>query len=73
MLELNQQLHNRQKTSTERIGTEFEERRHPRFQKIINKMHARLTHANSEIDRDIFELFCQRMLPVTFHDWTCKL
>lgn len=75
MLELAQQPrqpHNQCNSKPGIIGAGFEEMQHQRFQVLAKKMHARLTNANSEIERDVFELFCKRMLPVTFFDWMCK-
>lgn len=72
MLELAQQSrqpHNQHKPNSSRIGAGLEESHHPRLQMLVDKMHARLANAKDEIDRDIFERFCERMLPVTFLDW----
>ncbi|CAG0938242.1 hypothetical protein GALLN_00182 [Gallionellaceae bacterium] len=75
MLEMDQQSRqplNLHKPNTTGIGTGTKEMQHPRFQRLVNKMYARLTNADSEIDQEIFERFCERMLPVTFLNWMCK-
>jgi hypothetical protein len=73
MLELIQQSRqplNLHKPNTTGIGAGLEEAQHPRFQRLVDKMYARLSNAKGEIDRDVFERFCERMLPVTFLNWT---
>lgn len=63
------QPHNQHKPNSPGVGAGYAEMQHPGFQVLADKMYARLTHANCKIDRDIFERFCERMLPVTFSDW----
>lgn len=71
MLELpqrSQQMHNHQaKLLLDPIETQ-----HSGFQSLANKMHARLTNANHEIDQVVFETFCKRVLAVTYQNWMCK-
>lgn len=75
MLELAQQSrqpHNHHKPGMSRIGTEFKETQHTRLQLLANRMYVRLTNANHKIDREVFEVFCKRVLAVTFQNWMCK-
>ena len=55
-----------------RIGAGFEDAQRQRIQMIAEKMGARFNSAHAEIERDIFNRFCERLLPVTFRDWMCK-
>ena len=54
------------------IGAGFEDAQRQRIQMIAEEMDARLNSAHVEIERDIFNRFCERLLPVTFRDWMCK-
>ncbi|CAH1070336.1 hypothetical protein NTG1052_140062 [Candidatus Nitrotoga sp. 1052] len=43
-----------------------------RYQIVTSKMSVSLNNANKEIDRHMFNNFCERVLPVTFRDWMSK-
>ncbi len=72
MLNLIQQDRQPHNSSLTRIGAGFEDAQRQRIQMIAEKMGARLNSAHVEIERDIFNRFCERLLPVTFRDWMCK-
>jgi hypothetical protein len=43
-----------------------------RYHIVASKMSAYLSNANEEIERQMFNHFCERVLPVTFRDWMKK-
>ena len=55
-----------------RIGAGLEDAQRQRIQMIAEKMGARLNSTHAEIERGIFNCFCERLLPATFRDWMCK-
>lgn len=54
------------------INTEMKESHRLRYQIVALKMSVYLKNANEEIERKMFNHFCERVLPVTFHDWMTK-
>lgn len=55
-----------------KIDMSFKTAQHSRYQALTDKTLARLANADREIDRDVLEVFCKRVLAVTFLDWMCK-
>jgi len=75
MLKLAQQSrqpHNQHKLNSTGTGAGVAKMQYPGLQVLADKMRARLTNTNCEIDQDIFERFYKHLLPVTFLDWMCK-
>lgn len=70
MLELAQQQTPR--AGAGEINMSFRTAQHSRYQALTDKALAHLTDADREIDRDVLEVFCKRVLAVTFLDWMCK-
>ena len=54
------------------INAEVRESHRLRYQIVASKMSNYLSNANEEIERKMFNHFCERMLPVTFRDWMTK-
>ena len=69
LVQQDRQPHN---PSLARIGAGFEDAQRQRIQMVAEKMGACLNNAHVEIERDIINRFCERLLPVTFRDWMCK-
>lgn len=76
MLKLPQQTyqsHNQHKPGSCAAGSGIAKMQHPGLQLLASKMQSRLTNTNCEIEHDIVERFCERILPVTFLSWTYQL
>jgi hypothetical protein len=54
------------------INAEVRESHRLRYQIVASKMSVYLSSANEEIERKMFNHFCERVLPVTFRDWMTK-
>ncbi len=54
------------------INAEVRESHRVRYHIVASKMSAYLNNANEEIERQMFNHFCERVLPVTFRDWMKK-
>ena len=54
------------------INAEVRESHRFRYQIVATKMSDYLSNANEEIERKMFNHFCERVLPVTFRDWMTK-
>lgn len=54
------------------IKAEVRESHRLRYQIVASKMSDYLSNANEEIERTMFNHFCERLLPVTFYDWMSK-
>ena len=54
------------------INAEVRESHRLRYQIVASKMCVYLSNANEEIERKMFNHFCERVLPVTFRDWMTK-
>lgn len=54
------------------INAEVRESHRLRYQIVASKMSVYLSNTNEEIERKMFNHFCERLLPVTFRDWMSK-
>ena len=54
------------------INAEVRESHRLRYQIVALKMSVYLSNTNEEIERKMFNHFCERVLPVTFRDWMNK-
>ena len=54
------------------INAEVRESHRLRYQLVVSKMSDYLSNANEEIERKMFNHFCERVLPVTLRDWMTK-
>lgn len=72
MLELAQQSRQPPGADAGKIDMSFKTAQHSRYQVLTDKTLARLANAERGIDREVLEVFCKRVLPVTFLDWMCK-
>ncbi len=54
------------------INAEVRESHRMRYYIVASKMSVYLSSANEEIERKMFNHFCERVLPVTFRDWMAK-
>ena len=54
------------------INAEVRESHRVRYHIVASKMSAYLSNANEKIERQMFNHFCERVLPVTFRDWMKK-
>jgi len=54
------------------INAEVRESHRLRYQIVASKMSVFLSNADEEIERQMFNHFCERVLPVTFRDWMTK-
>jgi len=52
--------------------TALEDTQRHRFEMIAQKICAPLSCTKNEIEFDIFNRFCERLLPITFCDWMKK-
>ena len=66
------QPNNLQTLSSAIINAEVRESHRVRYHIVASKMSAYLSNANEEIKRQMFNHFCERVLPVTFRDWMKK-
>ena len=75
MLNMIQQLgkpNNLQALNLAIINAEVRESHRLRYQLVVSKMSVYLSNANEEIERKMFNHFCERVLPVTLRDWMAK-
>ena len=54
------------------INAEVRESHRLRYQIVVSKMCVYLSNDNEEIERKMFNHFCERVLPVTLRDWMTK-
>lgn len=54
------------------INAEVRESHRLRYQIVVSKMSVYLSNANEEIERKMFNHFCELVLPVTLRDWMTK-
>ncbi len=54
------------------INAEVRESHRLRYQIVVSKMSVYLSNANEEIERKMFNHFCERVPPVTLGDWMTK-
>ena len=54
------------------INAEVRESHRLRYPIVVSKMSVYLNNANEEIERKMFNHFCERVLPVTLRDWMTK-
>ncbi len=66
------QPNNFQALSSAIINAEVRESHRLRYQIVVSKMSVYLSNANEEIERKMFNHFCERVLPVTLRDWMAK-
>ena len=66
------QPNNLQALSTVIIKADVRESHRLRYQIVASKMSVYLSKANEEIERKMFNHFCECLLPVTFNDWMTK-
>jgi len=66
------QPNNLQALSTAIIKADVRESHRLRYQIVASKMSVYLSNANEEMERKMFNHFCECLLPVTFHDWMTK-
>lgn len=71
LIQQSRQMSNQNKLRKEWVS-DLKEKQHSRFQVLADKIQARLKNANGDIDQDVFEDFCKRVLAVTFRHWMCK-
>ena len=75
MLNLTQQPsqpYHMQGLSSAIINAEVRESHRLRYQIVASKMSVFLSNANEEVERQMFNHFCERVLPVSFRDWMTK-
>jgi hypothetical protein len=75
MLNLIQQLgqpNNLHALNSAIINAEVRESHRMRYHMVASKMSVYLSNANEEIERKMFNHFCEAILPVTFRDWMVK-
>ena len=66
------QPNNLQALNSAIINAEVRESHRLRYQIVALKMSVYLSNANEEIERKMFNHFCERVLPVTLRDWMTK-
>ena len=54
------------------INAEVRESHRLRYQIVASKMSVFLSNANEEVERQMFNHFCERVLPISFRDWMIK-
>ena len=72
LIQRSRQPYHLQALSTAITNAEVRESHRLRYQIVASKMSNYLSNANEEIERKMFNHFCERMLPVTFRDWMTK-
>ena len=63
------QPYHMQALSSAIINAEVRESHRLRYQIVASKMSVFLSNANEEVERQMFNHFCERVLPVSFRDW----
>jgi hypothetical protein len=66
------QSYHLQALSSAIINAEVRESHRLRYQIVASIMSVYLSNANEEIERKMFNHFCEHVLPVTFRDWMTK-
>lgn len=66
------QPYHMQALSSAIINAEVRESHRLRYQIVASKMSVFLSNANEEVERQMFNHFCERVLPVSFRDWMTK-
>ena len=54
------------------INAEVRESHRLRYQIVASKMSVFLSNANEEVERQMLNHFCERVLPISFRDWMAK-
>ncbi|RFC32930.1 MAG: hypothetical protein DID92_2727745163 [Candidatus Nitrotoga sp. SPKER] len=54
------------------LNAEVRESHRMRYHIVASKMSLYLSNANDEIERQMFNHFCEHVLPLTFRDWMKK-
>ena len=66
------QPYHMQALSSAIINAEVRESHRLRYQIVASKMSVFLSNANEEVERQMFNHFCERVLPISFRDWMTK-
>jgi hypothetical protein len=72
MFELAKQSRRPSGAGAGKIDMIFNTAQHSRYEVLANRMYAHLANTSHEIDRGTLEVFCKRVLAITFLDWMCK-
>ena len=66
------QPYHMQALSSAIINAEVRESHRLRYQIVASRMNVFLSNANEAVERQMFNHFCERVLPVSFRDWMTK-
>ncbi|MDP1633182.1 MAG: hypothetical protein Q8L69_00700, partial [Gallionellaceae bacterium] len=72
ILELTQQFRQPSEAASNEVNIRFRTAQYSKCKALADDLRASLANTDREIDRDVLEIFCRRVLPVTFLGWMHK-